>query len=355
MNNNVVLTTGGSGGHIFPATALAETLTQKGYKPIFFGDKKISKFNGKNNLDLRLIHSSKIDKKLIIKVCFSIFLGFCQSFFYLLKIKPKYVIGFGGYATFPTMLAAKILGKKIIIHEQNACLGKVNRIFANSAKIIATSFEDTQGIKEKNRAKIIFTGNFVRQNIAKLHENNQLKKNGEFNILAIGGSGGAAKFSEVLPEVFLNLNNSLKGKLRITHQCRNNDVKFVREFYESHELKSEVASFFFDIDEKINQADLVIGRCGSSTIFELCAAKKVMILVPFSKSADNHQLLNGLALAKAEAAIIIREEEFNGQNVGNIILKLTQDKDRMKNLVDNCARFYQSSNLELFLTSIEAL
>ena len=356
MGNKVILTTGGTGGHIFPALSLAAKLQDKGYKPIFLGDKKIAKFGGKIDWKIKLTYSSQINKKSLLKACFLIFFGFIQSAYYLIKFKPKYVIGFGGYATFPCMLAAKILGKKIIIHEQNAYLGKVNRIFANNAQFIATSFEETQGILDKHKHKIILTGNFVRSDIAKLNKIKQKAKQDDdrFNILVIGGSGGAAKFSEVLPEAFLHLNKPLKGKLTITHQVRSNDVNFVRKFYKRHKLKADVESFFFDIDQKINQADLVIGRCGSSTIFELCAAKKAMILVPFSKSADNHQLLNGLALAKAEAAVIVREEEFNCQNIENTILKLATDEAKMENLIDNCARFYNKCDLDLFLASIEA-
>ena len=240
------------------------------------------------------------------------------------------------------MLAASLITRtKIILHEQNSYLGKVNRIFAKYAKKIATSFPETSGISAQNLQKVILVGNPVRDEILALNQiPYALPKNEEmvimpdnkmgydvllssdfsekkieerknfFKILIIGGSGGARIFSEVLPRAFFNLSDTFKDTIQITQQCRSELVQSTFEQYRSFNINIAIDAFFDNMPELIRDSHLVIARSGSSSVFEFCAAKKPMILIPFALAADNHQERNARYLEKHGAAIVITEKEF---------------------------------------------
>jgi UDP-N-acetylglucosamine--N-acetylmuramyl-(pentapeptide) pyrophosphoryl-undecaprenol N-acetylglucosamine transferase len=301
MSKTIFITSGGTGGHIIPARCLAELLSSKNYQVIFFGDYKVKNYQKKQDQFLtKVINSSQLKKSPIdlFKAILQIFFGIVQSIFYLVKFRPVYIFGFGGYASFPMLIASAIFKKKIILHEQNSHLGKVNRIFSKFSYKIATSFPNTSGINNHDLYKVILTGNPVRQEIIKLnqleyqipkkiekiHSENNTKINynlilaSEFfdtvtyeekiNILVIGGSGGAKIFSDVLPKTFANLPLSIKEKLVITQQCRKDLVDSTIESYKKLDLNVEVKAFFENIPEILKDVHLVIARSGSSSIAE---------------------------------------------------------------------------------------
>ena len=346
-NNKIFITSGGSGGHIIPARCLAAELTKENFQVLFLGDKKYRNYiKAEDGFKSLIIASSQLEKKPLKLIIAAVKIGFgtLQSLFNLLIHRPKFVVAFGGYSTFPLLIAAVITKTKIILHEQNSHLGKVNRIFAKYADKIALSFVETTGINEKDQSKTVFVGNPVREEILELNKipyslpeektiekkpDNKMgydvllaselntylqnpKENGEnlFNILVIGGSGGAKIFSEILPKAFFNLSDGFKGGVNIIQQCREELMKSTYEQYRSFNLNGEIQAFFSDMPEKISQAHLVIARAGSSSLFEFCAAKKPMILVPFEKAADNHKEKNARFFEKNCAAIFITEKEF---------------------------------------------
>lgn len=357
MSETIFIVSGGTGGHIIPARCLALFLAKEN-RIFFLGDKKIKNYCKKNDgFSSIIISSSQLREspifliKAITKICF----GILQSCFFLLTLKPKYVIAFGGYATFPVLAASVITRTKIILHEQNSHLGKVNRIFANYAKKIALTFPETSGISERNLTKIIFTGNPIRQEILQLNKipyelpeqaseevseirNNMgydlllasdfyLKQPEEkaqkfFKILVIGGSGGAKIFSKILPKAFFNLSNDIKDFIQVTQQCRAELVQQTFEQYKSFNINIVVDSFFENMAEIIRDSHLVIARSGSSSIFEFCAAKKPMILVPFAAAADNHQEKNARYLEKNGAAIVVPEEDFTINKINSLLREL---------------------------------
>lgn len=386
-NNRVVIATGGTGGHIFPGRALAESLAKDGFKLTIFGNKNYQKYHqNSDKFSYSKIPSSKIDGTTFgfFKASILITFGIAKSLLLILIKKPKVIIAFGGYSTFPTLIAAIILRKKIILHEQNAHLGKVNRIFAKYANQIILSFKNTDGIAKEFKDKSKFIGNPLRQNIINLSKNEysypnfgkkyvsknnlgyklilasdfeEVKKMTDeyFNILVIGGSGGAKIFSDILPKAFFNLRNELKNKINIIAQCRKDLVSSTFEQYRSFNLNITIRYFFDDIDEQIKKSHLVIARSGSSTIFELAAAKKPMILVPFAKSADNHQEKNALAIAKNGGAIVVKEQDFTINNISGIIEKLIDNPEILMRMSDEAfksARINATVNLAKIIKEI---
>jgi UDP-N-acetylglucosamine--N-acetylmuramyl-(pentapeptide) pyrophosphoryl-undecaprenol N-acetylglucosamine transferase len=367
MSEKIFIISGGTGGHIIPARCFAEYLSKKGNKVFFFGDEKVKSYSRQEDgFKTTIINTSQLRKNFIglIKALIKISLGTLQSCYFLLKLRPKYVVAFGGYATFPMLIAACATKTKIILHEQNSHLGKVNRIFAKVADKIALSFPNTSGIEAKNLAKTRLVGNPVRSQIASLHNDSyqlpaeiideELPKNrlgydvllasdfhhqeqqqDLFKILVIGGSGGAKIFSEILPKSFFNLSDRLKEKIQVIQQCRSELVQSTFDQYKSYNINIVIDSFFDNMPELLRDCHLVIARSGSSSISEFCAAKKPMILVPFAASADDHQLKNARYLEECDSAIVIEEKNFTINAINDLLKNLIEDENRLKKLSKN--------------------
>jgi UDP-N-acetylglucosamine--N-acetylmuramyl-(pentapeptide) pyrophosphoryl-undecaprenol N-acetylglucosamine transferase len=376
----IFITSGGTGGHIIPARSLAAQLSKVNYKVIFLGDEKVRSYKkDEDSFETIIISASQLKKSpiFLLKAAFKIFIGFLQSLFLLLLYRPKAVFAFGGYATFPLLLAAIITKRKIILHEQNAHLGKVNRLFAKYADKIATSFPQTSGIKKSDLSKVVLVGNLVRSDIAEIggapyqmpqqdkqenHLNDEARmgykvllasdfkekvvQKNLFRILVIGGSGGAQIFSKILPKAFFNLSEGMKDKIQVVQQCRQEALQSTFEEYCSYNVNIAVDKFFEDMAQMINSAHLVIARAGSSSIFEFCAAKRPMILVPFAGAADNHQEKNAVYLEKNNAAIVIREKDFTIAKVSEILRDLINNEAKLKLMSDNAGRLFIQDSVQ---------
>ena len=375
--SKIFITAGGTGGHIIPARCLATELSQNDHQVFFLGDEKYRNYiKADDRFKSLIISSSQLEKKPVklIIAALKISFGILQCLKNFLVHRPKYVAAFGGYATFPVLIVALLTRTKIILHEQNAHLGKVNRIFAKYAYKIALSFSETSGIAENLINKTVFVGNPVRQEILELHDvpyvlpqeekpvekpDNRMgynvilasdfvdetpPKKQLFNILVIGGSGGAKIFSEVLPKAFFNFSEELKSRINIVQQCRKELAESTFEQYHSFNLNIEIQAFFSDMPERIRDAHLIIARSGSSSIFEFCAAKRPMILVPFEKAADNHQEKNARFLEKHGAAIVITEKEFTINHINKTL----------QNLINNYAMLEKMSEKAASLAAMEA-
>ena len=379
MLKKIFIVSGGTGGHIIPARCLANLLQQQNHQVLFFGDEKIHNYIKPNEaFKTFVINSSQLKKSFfsLIKGFIKISFGITKSLYFIIKYRPDYIYAFGGYATFPMLIASVVTNRKIILHEQNAHLGKVNRIFAKFAIKIALSFEETSGINSEFKNKTFFTGNPVREEITKLHDkkyslpnfeepkiiDNKLgydillksdfypaeENNTMFKILVIGGSGGAKIFSEILPKAFFNFSENIKENIQITQHCREELVESTFEQYKSFNINVLVDSFFEDMAQLIDDSHLIIARAGSSSIFEFCSANKPMILIPFAKSADNHQQKNADFLAQKGAAIVIEEKEFTIQKINEIFNRLFTEKDilfKMSKNAGNIAITDATSNL----------
>ena len=357
-NDNIFIATGGTGGHIIPAISLARYLNQNSYNVKLIGDSNLVKYCRNDNFfDYHQIYNAKISKNLSIFISiFKILLGFIQSLILIFKYRPKMIISFGGYSSFPVLLSAVISFRKIIIYEQNAHIGKVNRIFSRFASKILLAFENCDGIKQDFLKKTRFVGGIVREEFINARKQIIYKKslvsnrrNNKFNILIIGGSGGASLFSRVLAPIVVKEFSNYKEQIHITQQCREEDRCFLQDLYDKHNFSCEVNDFFSDICNKMLDSDIVIARSGSSTIFELSALAKPSIIIPFAKSSDNHQLKNAKSFERYGGGVVIEEKDIKNNILTNII-KAHIESD---NILQNCNKLsFDFFNLPLKYDSL---
>ena len=335
---NIIIATGGSGGHIFPARAFASYAKSKGYNPIILADANYLKYIKKNDpIEFRIIQAGKKLKN--PKDIKGIIFGMIQSFWHLLRLKPVAVIGFGGYGSIPTLFSSTILCKKIILHEQNSYIGRVNKIFLRFAKKIATSYREFYGIKFEYMKKVRFVGMPLRPEIKRLanskYKSPNFNKKEKFNILVLGGSGGSKFFSEGLVDAIANLESGTKQKINMIQQCRAEHVKGVKEKYQAAKIQNEVRGFFKDIDKKIEKASLIIARSGASSLSEFSAIGRPVICIPFPFAINDHQMKNAKALEARDGVVVINQKEFDEKEFKRVLTKLINNPERLKTLALN--------------------
>lgn len=308
QNKKILLATGGTGGHVFPAIALGEYLQQNKCDVAFSSDARGAKYFTPYDFTVKKIQSASPSGSLIKKIVAMIRLGlgFLQSLLFIWKYDV--VVGFGGYASFAPVLVAKLLGKRIVLHEQNAVLGKVNRVLQRFAHHVATSFSQTKFADKK----ALSVGSFVRDDF-RFSTLSALDKN--INLLIIGGSQGAKIFSDVFPKALAGL------QFNVTHQVPETELEATRAEYEKLGIEAELKPFFTDIRERIEAAHLVVSRAGASSILELITIGRPAIFIPLKNSADNHQYENARELAEKNAAWLVEE----GENLTTEIAVILQD------------------------------
>ena len=325
MTQTIVLTTGGSGGHIFPAQSVATELIKKGYEVVFITDKRGNAFQNLPQVKTYHLLAESVSGRSIfgkIWAFFKLFLGAGQAMRLLAKIKPALVIGFGGYASLPTVMSAQMLKIPTILHEQNAILGRANRVAAWRVKMIATSFPRVERVPKN--IPTIHVGQPVRAPILE-KQNTPMPQGDDFRLLIFAGSQGAHFFSTHLPEVLMKLPENYRAKISLTQQARPEDEALVRRVYEKAGFKSlTIAPFFQNMPELLSGANLVIGRGGAGTLTEVVVVGRPVIVIPLPTAADNHQVANAKQLEAAGAGWVIEQEDFDAD-------KLTE---KLKDLMD---------------------
>lgn len=298
----VVLTTGGSGGHIFPAQATAEALVENNVQVYFITDKRGKAFQGLSSVQTFRLEAEHVMGRGFLgklKAVFKLLYGAAQALFLLRKLKPDLIIGFGGYASFPAIMAGHLIRIPVVLHEQNSVLGRANRILAKGSRLIMTTFEKTFLVPED--VPVLWTGIPVRKRILETGRSSYPKSK-KFSILIFGGSQGATFFSRELSRVFSLLPREIIQQINLVQQVRSEDKDFVENIYEHIPFSSLLLKDFFDdMPEKIKQANLVIGRAGASTIFETYVIGRPCVLFPLPTSADNHQKLNAQQVSEYNA------------------------------------------------------
>jgi UDP-N-acetylglucosamine--N-acetylmuramyl-(pentapeptide) pyrophosphoryl-undecaprenol N-acetylglucosamine transferase len=261
-------------------------------------------------------------------------LGFFQARGLLARLKPAVAVGFGGYASVPTMLAASLSGVPTVLHEQNAVLGRANRLLAKRATRIATSFASVAFISGGDRA--VLTGNPVRPGIAVLADQPYAAppSGSAIQILVVGGSQGARVFSRLIPEAVALLPAELQRRLRIAQQARAEDLETARANYAPLAAAVELAPFFGDMPERLRAAHLVICRSGASTVAELTAAGRPAILIPYPFATDDHQTANARALDTAGAAWLMPEAQTTPAMLADRLASLAADTERLGRAAD---------------------
>lgn len=315
-SRNILLAAGGTGGHVFPAIAVAEELMKRGHTVALATDARGTKLgNSLPGVDVHRISASGVRGGLLAKISgvLSIGVGVLQARGLFRKIRPDCVIGFGGYPSVPTMVAAASRGLPTIIHEQNAVLGRANRLVSKRVSVIASSFEQTSGIDTASEGKVVMTGNPVRAAFthARAQAYPPIGPNGEgVKILVLGGSQGARILSEVIPQAFSEMPETLRSRFAITQQCRPEDLENVRKTYAAVGIAAELSTFFDDVPDRMADAHVVITRAGASTVAELAEAGRPAILVPYLHATDDHQTANAKAVEGKGAGWLIPQAGF---------------------------------------------
>lgn len=313
--NTYLLATGGTGGHVFPAISLSLHLEKKGIPNHISTDLRGKKYieGTYPSIDFSVILKKNLGNKSTLKRFISILPSCFTAFKLILKIKPKAVISFGGYPSFPVCCAAKLTNTPIFLHEQNSVAGLVTRLFLSSSKAIMLSFPQTKYINEKYRNKTYFTGNFIRQPFLNINSSYSApKKNEEFNILVLGGSQGAASIAEKTIAAIKALPCCMKKNISLTLQAPEKKIPLLKEqwpLYKDMPISGQINSFFYNMPEQLKSAHLIIARSGASTVWEILATKRPAIFFPFSAAADNHQYYNALYLKKCSGAWILKDQE----------------------------------------------
>jgi UDP-N-acetylglucosamine--N-acetylmuramyl-(pentapeptide) pyrophosphoryl-undecaprenol N-acetylglucosamine transferase len=310
----IVLAAGGTGGHMFPAEALAAELMQRGFSVALVTDRRGQAFGERlPGVALHRIRAGRIGAGLVNKVTAlaEMALGTIEAARLLRALAPAAVVGFGGYPSVPTMLAATRMGLPTLIHEQNAILGRANRLLASRVATIATSFANVGGLRVGPNTRVVETGNPVRPAITALRSMLYVPPgDGSIDLLIVGGSQGARVLSVTVPAALAQLEPALQRRLRVMQQARPEDLAEVQRAHAANGIAAEVAPFFEDVPARLARAHLVISRSGASTVAELTTLGRPAILVPYRFAADDHQSANARALAEANAAWVMPEASF---------------------------------------------
>jgi len=349
----IVLSTGGTGGHIFPALALAQEIKAKypECEIVFMGGKygpegKIVQEKGFafRGLPVRGIMGRGI--KGIVQLT-GLGLALVQSIYWLKKIKPQVVVGFGSYAGFAPVYAAHILRLKRAIHEQNSFPGLTNRLLARKVNRVFLSFPDEFGIFPKDRT--VLTGNPIRQEIKKVSFKEDFSSK---NLLILGGSQGATVLNKVVVKY---LKEFKKQKINIWHQTGPRDYEWVKKEYVNIYPEAKVEAFIDNMTEAYSFADLVFCRAGASTIAELCAVKRPSILVPYPYAAYDHQLKNAQALEKIGAALVVLQPYLQEINFASLVIDYLESPAKLRQMAENSLKLGENRASEKILEEIEGL
>lgn len=312
----VVLAAGGTGGHVFPADALAGALLERGCAVALVTDRRGGSYGGTlGKLDTHRIRAGQITGRSPLRRLrglVELALGAVQARRLLGRLRPAAAVGFGGYASIPTMLAARWARVPTVIHEQNAVLGRANRVLAPRVTRIARSFEHVVALRAQDAARAVLTGNPVRAAIAALADKpyDAPVKDGPLRILVTGGSQGATVFSRVVPAALALLPEAARRRLVVAQQCRPADIEQAHAAYAAAGFGAELKTFFDDMPARLTAAHLVICRSGASTCAEITAAGRPAILVPYPHATDDHQTANARAIEAAGAAWLMPEPTF---------------------------------------------
>jgi UDP-N-acetylglucosamine--N-acetylmuramyl-(pentapeptide) pyrophosphoryl-undecaprenol N-acetylglucosamine transferase len=333
VKKTIAITTGGTGGHYFPAKALCDAFLKEHYKVFVFLDKRAYKYKhiwDKNASVYQISSLGFKNKSLwhIIKMLAFIKIGFFQSFFHFLKNRPSVLVSFGGYSSIPTVFAAIILRIPIVMHEQNATLGKAHRLFLRFAKIVATTFPDTKNIP--NTIKTVQVGLPVRKEFIFFRNKQKEDNTNKLTVFILGGSLGAKIFSDTIPTTLAKLSDKEQKEITVYHQCREELIEATIEQWQKTQVNYIIKPFFNNIAEILWESDLVIARAGSSSIAEINTVGRYAFYIPYALAAENHQELNAQNAKTYSGADYVLEKDFNADTLLKVIKHALNDRSFLK-------------------------
>lgn len=346
VSRHYVLAAGGTGGHLTPAFALAHELERRGHHVALITDARGSDIPGKPDfLPAHVLPAGRFGKNPLgwIRGLAAVCEGRSMALRLYDSFAPTAVVGFGGYPALPALLAARAADIPSVIHEQNAVLGRVNRLLSGKVNAIATAYPQVDRLKPKHASKVHLVGNPVRPGVLALRDEPfpPFTAEGLLRVLVTGGSQGARVLSEVVPDGLAMLAPALRSRLQVTQQCRPEDLEAVRARYASHGIAAELGTYFEDMSARLADTHLFIGRAGASTIAELTAVGRPAILVPLPIATDDHQAANVREIVKAGGARSIRQHSFTAKELAKQINAMAQHPETLATAAHaawNCGR-----------------
>ncbi|MHA6722316.1 undecaprenyldiphospho-muramoylpentapeptide beta-N-acetylglucosaminyltransferase [Sphingomonas sp. RS2018] len=335
-SRHYVLAAGGTGGHMVPAAALAAELSKRGHRVALVSDERGVRFPGLfDGVQTHVLPASRLAGGPVgwMRAGRQMLTGRAMARELYRTFRPSAVVGFGGYAALPALLAAFAEKVPAVVHEQNAVLGRVNRLVAGRVRAIATSYPDVARLPARHAGKVHLVGNPVREAILRIRERPYpvLEEDGLFRVLVTGGSQGATVLSQVVPDGLALLPLHFRQRLQVTHQARIEDIDAVRAKYAEHGIPAETATYLPDLPEHLAWTHLVIARAGASTIAELTAAGRPAILVPLPSATDDHQTANASEITAAGGARTIAQPRFTPQELAKQMQKLGLETAALQN------------------------
>jgi UDP-N-acetylglucosamine--N-acetylmuramyl-(pentapeptide) pyrophosphoryl-undecaprenol N-acetylglucosamine transferase len=340
----ILLAAGGTGGHLFPAEALAHELLHRGLAVDLVTDERGQGFG--DTLPQVAVHriaaGGVAGKGMGMRVqnMGRLGLGYLQSRRLINRLRPNIAVGFGGYPSVPPLLAAQHAGLRTLLHEQNAVAGRANRFLLKRASKVATSFARVKFLDQLPAERRALTGNPVRPEIAALATQPYAAPmpDARFNLLVVGGSQGARVFGELMPPAIALLPADLRGRLQLTQQCRAEDLDKVTAQYRALGLSVDLQPFFRDIPMRLARAHLLVSRAGASTVAELTAAGRPAVMVPLPNSIDDHQAANATALAEAGGGWIATQKDFDAARLAGLLADLITNPAKLAAAADVARR-----------------
>ncbi|MCW6511117.1 undecaprenyldiphospho-muramoylpentapeptide beta-N-acetylglucosaminyltransferase [Lichenifustis flavocetrariae] len=330
----ILLAAGGTGGHLFPAEALARALSARGLAVELMTDTRALAYAG--SFPARAVHAvpsaTPSGRSVLTKAKASLQLGLgtLKAWRLLGTIRPRVVVGFGGYPTVPPLVAASWRRVPVLLHEQNAVMGRANRFLARRATQIATGFPHLGKAGPEITAKTTHTGNPIRPAVLAAAELPYPPlEDGLLRLLVTGGSQGARVMADVVPPALVSLPADLRARLRVVQQARGEDETRVRGAYENAGIAAEVAPFFANLPERIAEAHLVIGRSGASTVSELAIIGRPSILIPLPGALDQDQAANAAILGDIGAAAVVPQKDFTPKLLADELQRCLADPSHL--------------------------
>ncbi|OGS98947.1 MAG: undecaprenyldiphospho-muramoylpentapeptide beta-N-acetylglucosaminyltransferase [Gallionellales bacterium RBG_16_56_9] len=324
MSRTILIMAGGTGGHIFPALAVADILRSQGWQVTWLGapNSMEAELVPKHGYDMAWVRFSGVRGKGLLRLVllpFNLLVALWQSAIAIFRHRPDVVLGMGGYITFPGGMMAALLRRPLVVHEQNSIAGLSNKVLARIAQQVLSGFPEVL-------PKAVWCGNPVRSSIAALPEPQQRygTRSGKLNVLVVGGSLGAKAINEVMPQALALLPEDARPN--VVHQTGKQHFETVRQSYRQAGVQADIRPFLDDMANCYANADVVICRAGALTIAELAAAGVASILIPFPFAVDDHQTHNARFLSERGAAVLLPQGELNAEKLAQLLHELTREK-----------------------------
>jgi UDP-N-acetylglucosamine--N-acetylmuramyl-(pentapeptide) pyrophosphoryl-undecaprenol N-acetylglucosamine transferase len=339
MSSRILLAAGGTGGHLFPAEALAGALLGRGFAVDLVTDERGTGFAGKlASVPVHRIASGGIAGKGLgvrVKNYGRLMLGVLQSRRLLKRLKPSVAVGFGGYPSLPPILAAQWGKIRTVVHEQNAVAGRANRLLMKRANRVALSFDSVRFTEALPAAKRVVTGNPVRAAMSEIAAYVAPSADGPVNLLVFGGSQGARVFGRVTPPAIAQLPEALRLRLKLVQQVRREDVEDVTRAYRDMGLDAELSPFFKDMPARYSWAHLIVCRSGASSVAEIEASGRPALMIPLPNAIDDHQRANARSLGDHGAGWVLDENECSPQSLAERLTAILTDREGLQRAADH--------------------